>query len=242
MFRILAAALGCALIASTAFAQTAPASPKDPMTPTDPYLWLEDVSGARAMDWVKAENVKTLGVLEKDARFGGLLADALTIAEAKDRIPSPEFLGGQVYNFWQDGDHVRGVWRKTSLDDYAKPEPAWSAALDLDALSKAENANWVWKGSDCEWRAERRCVINLSDGGEDAITLREFDLEKGGFVDGGFVLPHGKQTSAWADPDTLLVAREWTPGELTTSGYPFVVKSIKRGQRRRLRRCAPDAA
>jgi prolyl oligopeptidase len=224
MFRTLALATTCALIAVAAWAQTPP-SPSP-----DPYLWLEDVNGARAMDWVKAENAKSLNVLEKDARFPGLLADALTIAEAKDRIPAPEFLNGQVYNFWQDPDHVRGVWRRTGLDDYARPEPNWTAALDLDALSKAENANWVWKGSDCEWRAEKRCMINLSDGGEDAVTVREFDLEKGAFVEGGLVLPHGKQTSAWADPDTLLVAREWTPGELTTSGYPFVVKAIKRGQ------------
>ena len=228
MLRIFALAMSCALIAGAASAQTTP--PKDPMTPADPYLWLEDVSGARAMDWVKAENAKTLGVLEKDSRFPGLLSDALTIAEAKDRIPAPEFLGGRLYNFWQDSDHVRGIWRHASLDDYAKPEPAWTTALDLDALSKAEKANWVWTGADCEWRAERRCLIHLSDGGEDAVTVREFDLEKGGFIDDGFTLPHGKQTTAWADPQTLLVAREWVPGELTTAGYPFIVKQITRGQ------------
>ena len=159
------------------------------MTPADPYLWLEDVSGARAMDWVKAENAKSLGVLEKDSRFAGLLADALTIVQAKDRIPAPEFLAGQVYNFWQDSDHVHGVWRKTSLSDYARPEPAWITALDVDALSKAEKANWVWKGADCEWRAERRCMIDLSDGGEDAVTVREFDLRKGSSSRGGFMLP-----------------------------------------------------
>ena len=107
MFRILAVAATCALAAAGAAAQTAP--------PADPYLWLEDVEGARAMGWVKAENAKTLNVLEKDARFPGLLSDALTIAEAKDRIPAPEFLDGQVYNFWQDADHVRGVWRRASL-------------------------------------------------------------------------------------------------------------------------------
>ena len=231
MFRTLALATTCVLIAAgAASAQTASPSQKDPMAATDPYLWLEEANGARAMDWVKAENAKSLGVLEKDSRFPGLLSDALTIAEAKDRIPTPEFLAGEVYNFWQDSDHVRGVWRRASLDEFAKPEPVWTAALDLDALSKAENANWVWKGSDCEWRAERRCLINLSDGGEDAITVREFDLQKGGFVDGGFMLPHGKQTTAWADPDTLLVAREWAPGDLTTSGYPFIVKAVKRGQ------------
>jgi prolyl oligopeptidase len=147
MFRILALASACALISFNALAQTAP------MTPADPFLWLEDVNGARAMDWVKAENAKTLGVLEKDPRFAGLYADALTIAEAKDRIPAPEFLDGQLYNYWQDSDHVRGVWRRTSLEDYARPEPAWTTVLDLDALFTAEKANWVWKGSDCEWRA-----------------------------------------------------------------------------------------
>ena len=230
MFRRLALAASLALIAGAASAQPAPSPMKDQMAPADPYLWLEDVSGAKAMDWVKAENAKSLGVLEKDARFPGLLADALTIAEAKDRIPAPEFLAGQAYNFWQDSDHVRGIWRRVPVDGYAAAEPAWSPVLDLDALSKAENANWVWKGSDCEWRGERRCLINLSDGGEDAVTVREFDLQTGGFVDGGFTLPHGKQNTAWADPDTLLVAREWAPGELTASGYPFVVKQIKRGQ------------
>jgi prolyl oligopeptidase len=224
MFRILALASACALISFNALAQTAP------MTPADPFLWLEDVNGARAMDWVKAENAKTLGVLEKDPRFAGLYADALTIAEAKDRIPAPEFLDGQLYNYWQDSDHVRGVWRRTSLEDYARPEPAWTTVLDLDALSTAEKANWVWKGSDCEWRAEKRCLVSLSDGGEDAVTVREFDLPSGQFVAGGFLLPHGKQTTAWADPDTLLVSREWAPGELTASGYPYIVKAVKRGQ------------
>ncbi len=222
MFRTLVLAAASVLSATAVAAQTTASA--------DPLLWLEDVDGARAMDWVKAENTKSLGVLEKDARFPGLLSDALTIAEAKDRIPAPEFLAGQAYNYWQDADHVRGVWRYTSVEDYAKPEPAWTTALDLDVLSKAEKANWVWKGSDCEWRAEKRCLVNLSDGGEDAVTVREFDLPSGKFVDGGIVLPHGKQTTAWADPDTVLVSREWTPGELTTSGYPFVVKRLKRGQ------------
>jgi prolyl oligopeptidase len=230
MFRILVLAAACVVIANATSAQTASSPAMPTASPPDPFLWLEDVNGARAMDWVKAENAKTLGVLEKDSRYPGLYADALKIAEASDRIPVPEFLAGQVYNFWQDADHVRGLWRRTTLADYAQAQPGWSPVLDLDALARAEAANWVWKGSDCEWRAERRCLISLSDGGEDAVTVREFDLTSGGFVDGGFSLPRGKQTTAWADPDTLLVAREWAPGELTASGYPFVVKQIKRGQ------------
>jgi len=196
----------------------------------DPYIWLEDANGAKAMDWVHAENAKTTGVLEKDPRFAGLYADALAIAQAKDRIPAPELIGDEVYNFWRDQTHVRGVWRKTSKADYASADPHWTTVLDLDALSTAEKANWVWEGDNCLSPDYRRCLILLSDGGEDAQTVREFDLTAMAFVPGGFVLPHSKQTVDWLDKDTLLVARDRGPGTMTESSYPFVVKSLKRGQ------------
>jgi prolyl oligopeptidase len=214
-------ALAAASLSVMAHAQTPPA---------DPYIWLEDANGARAMDWVKAENTKTTGVLEKDPHFAGLYADALTIAQAKDRIPGPELVGDQVYNFWRDQTHVRGIWRKTSKADYANADPHWTTVLDLDALSTAEHANWVWEGANCLQPEYRRCLVNLSDGGEDAVTVREFDLTTGGFVPGGFVLPHSKQNVDWLDKDTLLVARDWGPGTMTESSYAFVVKSLKRGQ------------
>jgi prolyl oligopeptidase len=197
---------------------------------TDPNLWLEDISSPRAMAWVQAENTKTLAVLEKDPHYAGLHNDALTIAQAKDRIPQPYSLNGEIFNFWQDADHVRGLWRRTSLADYQNPNPAWRPVLDLDALAKAENANWVYKGVDCAEPAETRCLISLSDGGEDAVTAREFDLLSNKFVASGFVLPRGKQRIAWADENTLLVSREWTQGDLTASGYPFIVKRVVRGQ------------
>ena len=196
----------------------------------DPFVWLERVDDERAMAWVRAEDAKTAAVLEEDARYSGLFEEALEIAEAKDRIPEPRLIGGRILNRWQDADHVRGIWRRTSLADYQKSAPSWTTILDLDALAAAEKANWFWSGADCEERAERRCMIGLSDGGEDAVTLREFDLRSARFVDGGFSLRRGKQDAAWQDADTLLVAREWSPGELTRSGYPFVVKRIKRGQ------------
>jgi prolyl oligopeptidase len=235
MTREFCIALGGALLLGALPARAATAAPPPSPAPAmagaeDPFLWLEDVHGARAQDWVKAENARTLGILEGDPRFPGLQADAQTIAEAADRIPAPSFLAGAVYNFWQDADHVRGLWRRTTVEDFASAAPAWVPVLDLDAVAKAEGANWVFHGADCEWRDERRCLISLSDGGEDAVTVREFDLTSSAFAPGGFVLPKGKQRVAWADPDTLLVAREWAPGDLTTSGYPFIVKAVKRGE------------
>ncbi len=197
---------------------------------TDPFLWLEDVHGDRAMAWVKAENAKTLAVLKADPHFGVMYAKALKIAQAKDRVPAPTIIGGQVYNFWQDDDHVRGIWRDTSTTEYASASPTWTTALDLDELAKTENANWVWQGVDCAWPAENRCLIRLSDGGEDAVTIREFDLTSKAFVSDGFILSRGKQTTAWEDANTVLVSRAWSPGDLTTSGYPFIVKRLKRGQ------------
>jgi prolyl oligopeptidase len=198
--------------------------------PSDPYLWLEDVHGTRAMAWVKAENAKTLAVLQSDPNFAGLYAQALTIAQAKDRIPLPELIGGQVYNFWQDDDHVRGLWRRTTPAQFATATPQWTPVLDLDALAKSEDANWVFKGAICNWPRESRCLLGLSDGGEDAVTLREFDLSSNQLVSGGFTLPRGKQDAAWENENSLLVSREWSPGELTAAGYPFIVKRLKRGQ------------
>jgi prolyl oligopeptidase len=198
--------------------------------PADPFLWLEDVNGARATAWVKSENAKTLGVLQQDPHFAGFYADALRIGEAKDRIPNPTYVNGRIYNFWQDVAHVRGIWRTTTPSDYSNPHPAWKTVLDLDALSKSEGKNWVWHGADCDSPSRQRCLIRLSEGGEDAVTIREFDLASDAFVPGGFSLPHGKQNAVWVADDAILVAREWEPGELTASGYPFVVKRVERGR------------
>lgn len=182
------------------------------------------------MTWVRAENAKTVSVLESDPHYAGLYADAVKLAEARDRIPAPSMIGGQIYNFWQDAEHVHGIWRRTTLAGYRAASPAWTTVLDLDALSKTEKANWFWKGSTCAEPAEQRCLVQLSDGGEDAVTVRELDLPSASFVKDGFVLPHGKQRVAWQDANTLLVSREWAPGDITKSGYPFIVKRLKRGQ------------
>jgi prolyl oligopeptidase len=214
----------CAALA-TSLAATPPSPP-----PKDPFLWLEQAHGERAMNWVKAENAKTDAVLERDPRFPALFNDAKAILEAKDRIPEPSMIAGRIFNFWQDAEHSHGIWRQTSQADFIGDTPNWRTVIDLDALSKSEKANWFWKGAVCREPDEQRCIVSLSDGGEDAVTLREFDLAKSAFADGGFSLPSGKQDVAWQDADTLLLAREWKPGELTRSGYAFVVKRIKRGQ------------
>jgi len=198
--------------------------------PADPYIWLEEVSSPRAMEWVQTHNARTTHRLEADPRYARNYAEALAIAGAKDRIPQPRFLHGEIYNFWQDGEHLRGIWRKTTLDDYASPQPHWTTVLDIDALNKAEGRSWVFKGAEVLEPEETRCMIQLSDGGEDAVIAREFDLEAARFVEGGFTLPRGKHRVAWEDEDTLLIATDWSPGDLTASGYPFVVKRLKRGQ------------
>ncbi len=196
----------------------------------DPYRWLEDANGDRAMAWVRTENAKTTAVLEKDPRFAGLYRSALSMAQASDRIPGVTFIGGLLYNFWQDSAHVRGLWRRTTLVSYRTESPVWTTVLDLDSLATAEKANWVWHGASCLPPAQRRCLLRLSDGGEDADTQREFDVIRRAFVRNGFVLPKGKQSVAWLTQDTLLVTREWQPGEVTASGYPYIVKRLARGQ------------
>jgi prolyl oligopeptidase len=222
----LAATLVALALALPALAETPALTHTD-----DPYLWLEDIHGARAMAWVAAQNARSLAVLKGDPRYEVFHDEALKIVNATDRIPAPELIGRTVYNFWQDPKNVRGLWRRTPAESYAQKAPDWETVLDLDQLSAAEKANWVWKGANCPPPHYRRCLIGLSDGGEDAQTLREFDLETKTFVDGGFMLPKSKQTADWLDDDTLIVSRDWGPGTMTASSYPFVVKVLKRGER-----------
>ncbi len=215
-----------ALLAATAL--SAPASAQTDAD--DPYIWLEEVSSPQAMRWVEAHNAASTKRLEADPRYQTLYQEALAIAGAKDRIPAPQFVHGAIYNFWQDQEHLRGIWRKTSLADYRSAAPNWTTVLDIDALGKAEGKSWVFKGADCLEPEEKRCLISLSDGGEDAVEVREFDLDTDSFVDAGFHLPRGKHRIAWEDENHLLVATDWTPGDLTPSGYPYIVKRLTRGQ------------
>ena len=196
----------------------------------DPYLWLEQVHEARALDWVRAENARSLKPLQSDPNYRPFFDQALAIAEATDRIPKPELIGRSVYNLWQDGTHVQGLWRHTTPEDYGRAAPAWQTAIDLDALSRSEHHVWVWEGATCARPRDTRCLVALSEGGEDAVTTREFDLPTAQFVTGGFVLPHAKQVADWEDENTILLGTDWGPGSMTTSGYPFIIKRLKRGQ------------
>ncbi|HWA01107.1 MAG TPA: prolyl oligopeptidase family serine peptidase [Caulobacterales bacterium] len=198
----------------------------------DPYLWLEDVDGQRALDWVRAQNARSLPVLQNDPRFARLHADALAIANSHDRLALGSIREGHLYNFWQDETHVRGLWRRSPLADYARGAPRWETLLDVDALATAENANWVFKGVDCLPRSTR-CMVELSNGGKDAAVWREYDIATKTFVANGFSTPEAKASLEWEDVDTLLVATDWGAENgaptVTESGYPMIVKRWRRG-------------
>jgi prolyl oligopeptidase len=216
------------LLAALATALSGAALAQSPMP--DPDAYLEEIEGDKALAFARAENARSLPVLQEDPRYEVLHAQALAIATAKDRIPGVAFAGdGTLRNFWQDADHVRGLWRATSLAAYRRAEPAWRTLLDLDALAKAENANWVWKGASCLRPHDQRCLVALSNGGKDAFTVREFDTVRGAFVADGFVSSESKQDVAWIDTDTLILGRDWGGDTLTDSGYPYVLKTWIRG-------------
>ena len=197
--------------------------------PADKYRWLEDVHGEKSMDWVKAENARTAKVLEADPRYAKFVDEAVAIAEDPHRLAMPGLRGDAVYNFWQDATHVHGILRKTTLKDYLTEAPHWSTVIDVDALGAKDGVKWVFKGMSCLYPGDQYCMVQLSAGGEDAETLREFDLKTGEFVVGGFELSKSKQNVEWLDKDTLLLGRDWGAGTMTTSGYPFVIKAWKRG-------------
>jgi prolyl oligopeptidase len=195
----------------------------------DPYLWLEEVDGEKSLAWVEAQNKGTLKILEAVPEFEPIHERNLEILNSAERVPDVTMRGDHLYNFWQDAEHVRGIWRRTSLNEYRKSEPTWDTVLDLDSLSDKEGENWVWKGASCLAPEHRLCMLNLSRGGGDATVIREFDTLSTAFVKDGFTLPEAKSRTSWRDQDTLWVGTDFGPGTLTTSGYPRTTRLWKRG-------------
>ncbi len=195
----------------------------------DPFQWLEDVQGEKALAWVKQQNAKSTAVLEARPEYKPIYKRTLEILDSKEKIPTPKLLGDTVYNFWKDDAHERGIWRRTTLPSYRSAATQWETVLDVDALAKADGKSWVFHGADCLPPAYVRCMISLSPGGSDATVIREFDTKAKDFVPGGFSLPEAKSSVAWRDADTLWVGTDFGPGSLTSSGYPCIVKLWKRG-------------
>ncbi|MFA9199800.1 MAG: prolyl oligopeptidase family protein [Cypionkella sp.] len=213
-------------------APAAPAAPTSTPAPADdPFVWLEETRSEPALAWVRAQNERVDQTLVRDPRYAQLQREALTILDAKDRIPGVSFTPYGLVNFWQDAANPRGLLRVTTLDSYRTDSPQWQTILDIDALAKAEDREWVYKGMTCLPPAETRCLVALSDGGKDATELREFDIATRRFVEGGFKLPESQGSAQWVDENTLLVSRDFGGGTVTESLYPFTTREWKRGTR-----------
>lgn len=195
----------------------------------DPYQWLEEVDGEKPLEFVNALSDATLAELSKSLYYQKAYDTYLEIANSEERIVGPNFTGDYSYNFWRDKDHKRGIWRRTPKSDYLKGDPQWEVLLDLDALSEKDGERWVWKGWRTLYPDYRKSLVVLSKGGGDANIVREFDLEKAEFVEGGFTLPESKGGVSFLDENTLIISRDFGEGSLTTSGYPRQVKLWKRG-------------
>jgi prolyl oligopeptidase len=217
----------CALSCCRLFAANADMSTNNPSD--DPFLWLEDVAGDKPLTWVRQQNAVSTNQLETLPEFAAIRQRLLLILDSKERIPYVAKHGKFYYNFWRDDKNTRGLWRRTTLDEYKKPNPAWETVLDLDRLAVDEKENWVWHGYQVLQPDYDRCLIELSRGGADAAVVREFDLIRKTFVKDGFALPEAKSHVAWRNRDTLYVGTDFGPGSLTTSGYPRVIKEWKRG-------------
>jgi prolyl oligopeptidase len=195
----------------------------------DPYLWLEDITGDDALEWVTKHNAPTLAEIGGE-RFEQMREEALAILDTDARIPYVRRRGEYLYNYWKDADHPRGLWQRTTLDSYRTDDPDWDVLVDLDALAAADGEKWVWAGADVIEPAHDLALISLSRGGSDATVTREFDMTTRRFVDDGFTVPEAKTSISWEDHDTVLIGTDFGPGSLTESGYPRIMKRWRRGQ------------
>jgi prolyl oligopeptidase len=200
----------------------------------DPYLWLEDVEGEAALDWVRARNAVTSTLFEADPEFEPLRSDLLRILDSSERIPMVIKRGEYFYNFWQDAEHPRGIWRRTTPESYRTDDPKWDVLIDVDELNRVEDENWVWHGAaflrpPSDDDPYVHCLVALSRGGSDADVTREFNVETRSFVADGFIRPEAKGHLGWINHDRVYVATDFGPGTTTESGYPRVVKEWRRG-------------
>lgn len=195
----------------------------------DPFLWLEEIEGERALDWARQQNERAENRLTAHEAFADIHRKNLEILTSDDRIPMPALGGGMIYNFWRDATRVRGVWRRTTVDGYRSATPEWETLLDLDQLAAEEERNWVWAEASCRYPAYDRCLVGLSIGGADAAVRREFDLATREFVADGFNLPESKSFISWRDRDSVFLAPAFTPQQVTESGYPRQVQVWQRG-------------
>ena len=213
--------------------QTSTPTPTPTPTPapasSDPFLWLEEVQGDRALAWVREKNAESEKQLQADLRFLPTRDAVRAALDSKEQIPHVRRRGVWLYNLWRDAANPRGLWRRTTLAEYRKAQPAWETVIDIDALGKTEGTNWVWGGAACLGPDYRRCLVSLSRGGADAKVVREFDTVTKRFVDGGFALPEAKSSLDWVDIDNVLVATDFGAGSMTDSGYPRIVKRWQRG-------------
>ena len=226
----------CAVLASgiafsgMAFANPPATSGAPPgVSSSDPYLWLETSHGPRALEWVEAQNAITKKRFMESPEFNKARGEILEVLDSEARIPYVHRMGGYLYNFWQDKAHPRGIWRRTTLAEYEKTTPKWETVLDIDALNKAENKKWVFKGAECMKPEYVHCLVSLSPGGGDAVEVREFDLPAKSFVKDGFFLPVAKTEIGWIDANHVYVGTDFGPGSMTKSSYPRIVKEWSRG-------------
>lgn len=196
----------------------------------DAYIWLEDVEGEQALAWVEEQNAASLGHLETLPVFEPLRQRNLEIYNSDERIATPAMRGDHVYNFWRDENNIRGRWRRMLLDDYIGGSEEWELVLDLDKLAEGEDEDWVWKGAQCLRPEYRRCLLNLSRGGADAVVVREFDVATKTFVMDGFSIAEAKHDVSWIDENAVWVGSDFGDGSLTDSGYPRTARLWRRGE------------
>jgi prolyl oligopeptidase len=217
-----------ALTTVTAVAQ--PPTPAAAPEADDPYRWLEDVQGERALAWVRQRKAESLALLQARPEYAAIRDGTLALLQSADKLPRIERHGDFFHNLWTDAANPRGLLRRTRLAGYRGPQPQWEFVLDIDALGRAENENRVFEGMDCLAPQARRCMLRLSRGGTDAVVAREFDTRRKAFVPGGFMLPEAKLRLDWRDADTLVVGSDFGTGTMTRSGYPRIARLWRRGR------------
>ncbi|WP_244521623.1 hypothetical protein [Bradyrhizobium sp. DOA9] len=191
--------------------------PTLPEPDDDPYLWLEEREGRRALRFVARQNTKTL-----EAFCGAAFTrDRARLRMAYDRYELiPRFIraGAFIYHLFTNADNPRGLLRRTTLAEFKSAQPSWDSLIDIDQLAASEGQDWL-----LSWiavlPAGARMILALSAAGREAVTLREFDLTNRNIDPRGFYLPKAISDIAWLGPDEVLLSSTFGTNMTSTAGH-----------------------
>lgn len=199
----------------------------------DGYLWLEQPHDAKALEWARQSTRSSTQALQALPAYAGLRQELGDVLKGQPAEADVVLLGERGLRFLKDPAHPYGRLQTRARNAGGGFDGEWRTVLDVAELRSREGIPFelqAYSLGDACLASSARCLLRLSPGGGDEVEIREFDLNRGRFVDGGFQVPRSRAFVEWMGPDLLLVETTANGQPKTAAGWPAQVSLWQRGQ------------